>query len=79
MAGKTSPLGPEQQRKALEEAERKAHEKQPRNFKDDAMNDKQVHVEPDGTGPTSTGSFDAEEDREHGSGNDTDASDKKKR
>lgn len=65
------PLGPEQQRKALEDAERRAHAKQPRNFKDDAMKDKQVRVEPDGTGPTSTETFDTEEDQKRGSGNDT--------
>ncbi len=60
----------ESQRKALEESERHAHAKQPRNFKDDALKDKQVRVEPDGTGPTSTGSFDTEQDRARGSGND---------
>lgn len=67
-----NPTDPESQRKALEEAERRANARQPRNFKDDALKDKQVRVEPDGTGPTSTGSFDTEEDREHGSGNPTD-------
>lgn len=66
----TEPLGPEQQRKALEEAERRAHAKQPRNFKNDAK-DKQVRVEPDGTGPTPTETFDPEEDQKRGSGNDS--------
>ena len=66
---RTRRTDPAQQRKDLEDAERKANEKQPRNFKDDALTDKQVHVEPDGTGPTSTGSFDTEKDRERNSGN----------
>jgi len=68
---RTQPTDPAQQRKDLEDAERKANNKQPRNFKDDALTDKQVHVEPDGTGPTSTGSFDTEEDRQRHSGNPT--------
>lgn len=40
------------QRDALLRSEREAHEQQPRNFKEDALSDKQVHVEPDGTGPS---------------------------
>ncbi len=46
------------QRDALLEAERKAHADQPRSFKEDALSEKVVSVEPDGTGPTSTQSFD---------------------
>lgn len=73
-----NPTDPQSQRKALEDAERHANAKQPRNFKDDAMQDKQVRVEPDGTGPTSTGSFDADEDQARGSGNDTPDADRGK-
>lgn len=65
---RTTPVDPAKQRKDLEDAERSAHENQPRNFKDDALTDKQVRVEPDGTGPTSTGTFDTEEDQKRGSG-----------
>lgn len=56
------------QREALLESERRANEQQPRNFKDDSLTDKIVSVEPDGTGPTPTESFDAEKDQELGSG-----------
>ena len=56
------------QRQALLEAERKANSDQPRNFKEDALTDKVVSVEPDGTGPTSTASFDAEQDKARNSG-----------
>ena len=38
------------QRDALEESEKKANEKQPRNWKEDAITDKQVEIEPP-TGP----------------------------
>jgi hypothetical protein len=48
---------------------RRANRDEPRNFKEDALEDKEVRVEPDGTGPTSTGSFDAPEDERRGSGN----------
>jgi hypothetical protein len=56
------------QRQALLEAERKANSDQPRNFREDALTDKVVSVEPDGTGPTSTASFDAEQDKARNSG-----------
>ena len=65
---KTAKVDPAQQREELLESERRANEKQPRNFKEDALTDKQVSVAPDGTGPTSTGTFDTEEDRRRGSG-----------
>lgn len=67
---KTEPsdTGAAGQREALLESERRANETQPRNFKDDALTDKLVSVEPDGTGPTPTESFDAETDQERGSG-----------
>ena len=61
----TPQTGPE----ALLEAQRQAHRDQPRSVKDDALHDKQLQVEPDGTGPTPTESFDPEEDRHAGSGN----------
>ena len=60
----------EAQRRGLLDAQRTANQDQPRNFKDDALTDKVVRVEPDGTGPTSTGAFDPERDRQHGWGND---------
>ena len=58
------------QREALLDAQRRANAQQPRNFKEDALDDKVVDVEPDGTGPTSTESFDPPEDQSAGSGND---------
>jgi hypothetical protein len=61
----TTQVNPADQRDALLDAQRKANEQQPRNFKDDALDDKVVSVEPDGTGPTPTESFDPQEDR-HG-------------
>ena len=66
---KPIPASPEAQRDALLESERAANATQPRNFKEDALDDKVVSVEPDGTGPTSTETFDPEADREQGSGN----------
>ncbi len=48
-----------EQRDALLDSERAANQQQPRNFKEDALTDKQVHVEPDGTGPSPMGSMDA--------------------
>lgn len=60
---------PDEQREALLDAQRKAQRHQPRNFKEDALTDKQLSVEPDGTGPTTTESFDADADRARGSGN----------
>jgi len=65
---RTIPGSPQAQRDALIEAERAANAQQPRNFKDDALTDKIVSVEPDGTGPTSTRTFDTEADRQSGSG-----------
>jgi hypothetical protein len=62
------PGSPEAQLQALLDAERKAHEHQPRSFKDDALTDKVVTVAPDGTGPTSTATFDPEPDQAAGSG-----------
>lgn len=50
------------QRRALLDAQRQAHQDQPRSFKDDALTDKIVTVEPDGTGPTPTKTFDPEAD-----------------
>lgn len=58
----------EQQRQELLESMRQANSGQPRNFKEDALDEKIVSVEPDGTGPTSTGTFDADEDKAAGSG-----------
>ena len=42
------------QTQALLDAQRKAHRNQPGSFKEDALTDKVVSVEPDGTGPTPT-------------------------
>lgn len=64
----TRAVPPDEQRQQLLDAERRAHRDSPRNFKEDALDDKVVSVEPDGTGPTPTESFDAEEDRAKGSG-----------
>jgi len=61
----TQPVEPQAQRDALLQAQRQANQQQPRNFKEGALSDKVVSVEPDGTGPTPTESFDPEEDR-HG-------------
>ena len=58
----------EAQRQSLLDAQRKANQGQPRNFKEDALNDKVVSVEPDGTGPSSTASLDPEKDQAAGSG-----------
>jgi len=77
MDDKTTPPGNDQpadaqaQREALLDAQRQAHADQPRNFKEDALEDKVVDVEPDGTGPTSTETFDPPKDQSAGSGNDT--------
>ena len=62
------PGSPQAQRDALIEAERAANAQQPRNFKDDALTDKIVTVEPDGTGPGSIKTFDTETDQKAGSG-----------
>lgn len=66
--GTPLPGSPQAQRDALLESERAAHEQQPRNFKEEALTDKIVSVEPDGTGPTSTQTFDTAVDRGAGSG-----------
>jgi len=62
----TQPVPPAQQREAVLESEREANRDEPRNFKDDALTDKVVRVEPDGTGPTPTQTFDAPEDQRRG-------------
>lgn len=64
----TKPMPPKQQREALLDSERTANRDEPRNFKDDALSDKVVSVEPDGTGPTSTETFDAPQDRQRRKG-----------
>ena len=61
---KTRPLPPEQQREDLLDAQREANQDEPRNFKQDALEDKVISVEPDGTGPTPTETFDPAQDRE---------------
>jgi len=66
----TQPVPPASQRERLLDSERAANRDEPRNFKDDALTDKVVRVEPDGTGPTPTKTFDPEEDQARGSGND---------
>lgn len=76
---KTPVVPPEQQRKDLLDAERAANRNEPRNFKQDALEDKRVSVEPDGTGPTSTETFDPAQDRERGSGGDSGASKPRRR
>jgi hypothetical protein len=60
---RTTAIPPARQREALLDSERKANQDEPRNFKDDALTDKRVHVEPDGTGPTPTETFDAPQDQ----------------
>jgi hypothetical protein len=65
---RTKPTHPNEQREDLLDSSRHANKEEPRNFKEDALEDKVVHVEPDGTGPTSTGTFDAPEDEKRGSG-----------
>jgi hypothetical protein len=54
---------PAKQREELLDAERRANRDEPRNFKEDALTDKVVSVEPDGTGPTPTETFDPQQDR----------------
>jgi len=65
---KTQTVPPDQQREELLDNERAANRDEPRNFKQDALDDKVVSVEPDGTGPTSTETFDPQQDRQRGSG-----------
>jgi hypothetical protein len=64
----TRPTDPDQQRRDLLDSQREANKPGARNFKDDALTDKVVSVEPDGTGPTSTETFDPDRDRQAGSG-----------
>jgi hypothetical protein len=70
---RTRPEAPEQQRDQLLDNQREANRPGARNFKDDALSDKVVSVEPDGTGPTSTETFDPARDRAKGSGGPTGA------
>ncbi len=67
-----TPGGPDasgqEQRQALLDAQRKAHQDQPRSVKEDALTDKIVTVEPDGTGPTPTQTFDPDQDQIDGQG-----------
>lgn len=65
-ATRPRPSGAE--RESLLESERAANAQQPRNFKDDALTEKIVTVEPDGTGPTPTQTFDTKADQQAGSG-----------
>jgi hypothetical protein len=58
----------DQQRQALLDAQRAANSNTPRNFKEDALTEKVVSVEPDGTGPTPTETLDADDDQRRGSG-----------
>lgn len=60
---------PDKQREDLLDSARKANRNEPRNFKEDALEEKDVRVEPEGTGPTSTGTFDTQDDQRRGSGN----------
>lgn len=64
----TAPVEPADQRRRLLDSERAANRDQPRNFKDDALNEKVVSVEPDGTGPTPTETFDTAQDQQAGAG-----------
>lgn len=63
MSSHTTPVPPEQQRQDLLDAERRALSQQDRGFKDDALTDKIVHVEPDGTGPSSPKTLDPDTDQ----------------
>jgi hypothetical protein len=62
---------PESQRQRLLESQRKAHRDEPDSVKEEALTDKVVHIQPDGTGPSSTGTMDPRADRANGSGNPT--------
>ena len=59
----TTPTPPDKQRDDLLDNQREANRDEPRNFKQDALTDKVISVEPDGTGPTPTETFDPEKDR----------------
>ena len=61
-----TPADPDTQRRELLDAQRRANQNQPRNFKQDALDEKVVHMEPDNTGPTPTENFDPAEDRHSG-------------
>jgi len=65
---KTRPVPPAQQREELLDAQREANQDEPRNFKQDALDDKVIRVEPDGTGPTPTETFDPEKDQQRRQG-----------
>jgi hypothetical protein len=65
---RTTRTPPATQREALLDSEREANQDEPRNFKEDALTDKKISVEPDGTGPTPTQTFDAPQDRKSKSG-----------
>jgi len=69
MSTRSHPGGASDQREALLESQRRANKDSPRNVREDALTDKVVTVEPDGTGPTSTGTFDAATDQALNSGN----------
>lgn len=71
MTTRKPPANATDQRDALLDSQRRANQGQPRNFKEDALSDKVVSVEPDGTGPTPTETFDTDVDQALGSGNDT--------
>jgi hypothetical protein len=60
---KTRKTPPAQQREELLDNQREANQDEPRNFKQDALDDKVVRVEPDGTGPTPTKTFDPPADQ----------------
>ena len=69
MSTRQQPGDASDQRDALLESQRRANRDRPRNVREDALTDKVVTVEPDGTGPTSTGTFDADADQARHSGN----------
>ena len=62
----TKPMPPARQRKKVLDSERKANRSGPRNFREDALTDKVISVEPDGTGPTPTETFDPKQDHKGG-------------
>lgn len=68
-----APGDPSAQREQLHESMRRANAPHPDNFQDEAVTDKVVRIEPDGIGPTSTGTLDTPEDQRKGSGNDAPA------
>lgn len=70
MTSSQAPADTSDQRDALLDAQRRANQDHPRNFKEDALTEKVVRVEPDGTGPTPTETFDTDTDQALGSGGD---------